>query len=147
MVISKRHFYTGFATLLLLTAQLTSAASFAANTDTASPNQTSDQSSANSAANIEVSPDSAKTTQEELATIYVLSEICPKLIGSSKAFNQGYARLVKDYWQQKGNPVQALALHAQTDQFKKYLVEAQQNAQSVSAENNRDVCNDVIAYR
>lgn len=112
-----------------------------------SPLSSAAENNSSTSANIEVVPDDEKTTQEELAAIFVLSEICPNLIGKSKAFDQGYARLVKDYWQDQGNPVQSLAARAQQDSFKKYLTEARQNAQSVSTQNNRDVCTDVIAYR
>lgn len=48
--------------------------------------------------NIEVTP-LQKVTQQELAAIYVLSEVCPALIQDKDQtkFNQGYAKLAKEY--------------------------------------------------
>lgn len=97
--------------------------------------------------NIKVSDESTSTTQEELATIYVLSEICPNIIGNSKAFEQGYARLAKDYWPLKGDAVKGLKQRAQQQGFEKYLTQARQNANNMTAQNNREVCEDVMAYQ
>ncbi len=99
--------------------------------------------------NIEVRSQTEPTTKEELATIYVLSEICPKIVGKNdtKAFEQGYARLAKDYWPNKSDAVQGLNKLAQQDQFKSYLLQARSNAKNATVEDNRDVCKDVIAYQ
>lgn len=118
-----------------------------ANTNPANASATNSNTAGSDSSNIEVSPDSTRTTPEELATIYVLSEICPNLIGASKGFDQGYARLSKDYWQQKGDPVKGLAEYAKQASFQKYLVTARANADKAGEQSNRDVCNDVIAYR
>ena len=58
--------------------------------------------------NIEVTPQEG-ITQEELAAIRVLHEICPKLVAQDKAaFESGYSRLVKDYMPNESNPDEAL---------------------------------------
>ena len=46
---------------------------------------------------IEVTPTSEGVTPQELAAIYVLSEICPDLIGKDLKFNKAYDNLVKSY--------------------------------------------------
>ena len=43
---------------------------------------------------IEVTPTSDNVTPQELAAIYVLSEVCPSLIGKDLKFNKAYENLV-----------------------------------------------------
>ncbi len=45
--------------------------------------------------NIEVTP-LQQVTQQELAAIYVLSEVCPSLVKEQDQFHQGYTKLAKN---------------------------------------------------
>lgn len=97
--------------------------------------------------NIEVTPMSQTTTQEELAAIYVLSEICPSLIDEDKKFTQGYDRLVKEYLPKESKAVDVLNKRAKAKDFQKFLVEARKDAKAASDEKNRQICEDVRNYK
>lgn len=96
--------------------------------------------------NIEVTPMSQTTTQEELAAIYVLSEICPSLIDEDKKFTQGYESLVKEYLPKESKAVDALNKRAKAKDFQKFLVEARKDAKAAADEKNRQICEDVRNY-
>lgn len=97
--------------------------------------------------NIEVTPQEG-ITQEELAAIRVLHEICPKLVAQDKAaFESGYSRLVKDYMPNESNPDEALEKLSKQKNFQKFLKEARADAKKAGDEQNRAVCEDVKAYR
>ncbi|RZF55935.1 hypothetical protein EXE30_03780 [Acinetobacter halotolerans] len=97
--------------------------------------------------NIEVTPMTQTTTQEELAAIYVLSEICPSLIDEDKKFTQGYDRLVKEYLPKESKAVDVLNKRAKAKDFQKFLVEARKDAKAASDEKNRQICEDVRNYK
>ncbi len=81
--------------------------------------------------NIEVTPQEG-ITQEELAAIRVLHEICPKLVAQDKAaFESGYSRLVKDYMPNESNPDEALEKLSKQKNFQKFLKEARADAKKV----------------
>ncbi len=94
--------------------------------------------------NIEITQQ--QITQEELAAIYVLSDICPELIGENVQFQQGYASLTRDHLPQEKDPVKALKQLSQTAKFEKVLKEAQQDAKAAGDAENKQVCQDVMAY-
>ncbi|AOA58977.1 MCR_0457 family protein [Acinetobacter larvae] len=94
--------------------------------------------------NIEVTQ--VQVTSEELAAIYVLSEICPKFV-KGKKFDQGYAALVADYLPDSAKPLRQLQQIAQNPQFKKFLDEARQDAQKAGDDKNRAVCQDIEKYQ
>ncbi|MCH7337081.1 hypothetical protein [Acinetobacter sp. NIPH 2699] len=96
--------------------------------------------------NIEVTPLSQTTTQEELAAIYVLSEICPTLIDEDKKFTQGYERLVKEHLPKESKAVDVLNKRAKAKDFQKFLVEARKDAKAAADEKNRQICEDVRNY-
>lgn len=95
--------------------------------------------------NIDVTPEQ-HITPEELAAIYVLSEICPALTGENSHFQQGYATLVKDYMPNEKDPVSALKQLSQAQSFEKVLKEAQQDAKDAGDAENKEICQDVMAY-
>lgn len=94
--------------------------------------------------NIEITQQ--QITQEELAAIYVLSDICPALIGESAKFQQGYATLARDHLPQEKDPVAALKQLSRTAKFEKVLKEAQQDAKAAGDAENKQVCQDVMVY-
>ena len=55
---------------------------------------------ANKDENIEVTP-LQQVTQQELAAIYVLSEVCPSLVSDQSQFENGYNTLAKEYLPQQ----------------------------------------------
>lgn len=97
--------------------------------------------------NIDVTSTVQSTTQEELAAIYVLSEICPKLIDEDKKFSQGYERLVKEYLPKESKAVDLLNTRAKAKDFQKFLVEARKDASAATQAQNRQICEDVQNYK
>ncbi len=94
--------------------------------------------------NIEVTQ--TQVTKEELAAIYVLSEVCPSLIKEDKKFDQGYARLLKDYLPGENNPATAIKTLSKQSSFKAALKEARQDAKKAGDKGNLGVCQDVSNY-
>jgi hypothetical protein len=95
---------------------------------------------------IEVTPISEGVTPQELAAIYVLSEICPDLIGRDLKFNKAYDNLVKSYLSNDANAVDILNKRAATKEFQAPLAEARKDAKAASEDDNRQICDDVRNY-
>ena len=95
---------------------------------------------------IEVTPISEDVTKEELAAIYVLSEICPSLIGKDLKFNKAYEKLVKAYSSNEDDAVDVLKKRVKSKDFKAALEEARNDAKAASDDDNRQICDDVRNY-
>ena len=95
--------------------------------------------------NIEVTPIQDVTSQE-LAAIYVLSDICPALVSDQKKFDQGYKKLAHDYLSKEKDPVAALNALAKQSSFKSVLDEAKSDAKAASKAENKAICEDVLNY-
>lgn len=95
--------------------------------------------------NVEVSNDTG-TTREEVAAIQVLSEICPQIIGQNKNFDAGYQRILKDLLPGISDPVAAVKAYSQDAEFQAMMKQAREDAARASAEDNRQVCLDVIDW-
>lgn len=95
--------------------------------------------------NVEVSSDIG-TTREEIAAIQVLSEICPQIIGKNKNFDDGYQRILKDLLPGISDPVAAVKAYSQETDFQAMIKQAREDAAKASAEDNRQVCLDVIDW-
>ena len=94
---------------------------------------------------IEVTP-TPQVTQQELAAIYVLSDICPSLVSDQAKFAQGYAKLTKEYLPNEKNPVTALEKLGQQKSFRPILNEAQSDAQKAGNEKNKEICQELSTY-
>ena len=95
--------------------------------------------------NIEVTP-LQKVTQQELAAIYVLSEVCPSLVKDHAKFEQGYAKLLKENMPQVKNPVQSLKALSQEPKFAPILQEAQADAKKAGDAKNLEICQELTTY-
>ena len=95
--------------------------------------------------NIEVTPNQT-VTQQELAAIYVLSEICPSLVENKDGFEQGYAKLVQEHMPEEKNAVDALAKLSQAKTFKPILAEAKLDAQNAGNDKNQEICQELTSY-
>lgn len=95
--------------------------------------------------NIDVTPDQ-QITHEELAAIYVLSEVCPSLVKDPTKFEQGFGKLVKEYLPSQKNPVQALNQLAQQNSFSTVLKEARNDAKTAGDAQNKSICNELVSY-
>ncbi|ENV08069.1 MULTISPECIES: MCR_0457 family protein [Acinetobacter] len=95
---------------------------------------------------IEVTPMSDSVTKQELAAIYVLSEICPSLIGKDLKFNKAYDNLVKAYLNNEANAVETLNKRVKGKDYQEALKEARADAKAASDDDNRQICDDVRNY-
>ena len=95
--------------------------------------------------NIEVTQ--LNVTPEELAAIYVLSEICPSLLKKQTGFETGYANLLKDYLPQEKKPVDYLSNLSQQGHFKAVLKQAREDAKRAGDQANLEICQDVVNYQ
>ena len=95
--------------------------------------------------NIEVTPNQ-KITQQELAAIYVLSEVCPSLVKENDQFKKGYAKLAQEYLPQAQDPVNALQKLSKQKSFKSILAEAQSDAKKAGDVKNKEICQELTTY-
>ncbi|WP_122898411.1 hypothetical protein [Acinetobacter sp. B51(2017)] len=96
--------------------------------------------------NHEVTP-TQYVTEEELAALYVLSELCPSLVENKTAFEQGYENFVQSYLPELKQPLVALKHFAQQTQSAPILLEAQQDAKQAGTVKNREICQELTTYR
>jgi len=129
----KKHIFAQLSLSLLIMSSLATSPVFAADKKTV-------------ADKIEVTPISEDVTKEELAAIYVLSEICPSLIGKDLKFNKAYEQLVKAYLSNEDDAVDVLKKRANSKDFKAALKEARNDAKAASDDDNRQICDDVRNY-
>lgn len=85
-------------------------------------------------------------TQEELAAIYVLSDICSDLVGENEQFKQGFTALAREHLPKEKDPVAALKQLSQTTQFEKVLKEAEQDAKAAGDAENKQICEEIMTY-
>ncbi len=100
------------------------------------------------AENIDLSASAQKVSKHELAAIYVISEICPDLVGSQEqaAFNQGYNKLLKENMPESKNPASALKALAAEKSFAPILKEARSDAAKAGDAKNKEICKELTAY-
>ncbi len=90
----------------------------------------------------------ASTSQEEIAAVDVLNEICPNILGTNNTtnFKKGYSGLVHYLLPTIKYPVEAVAaMHTDPDYMKIYS-NARVQALAQKPEDNREVCLDVLNY-
>ncbi len=95
---------------------------------------------------IEVTPMADNVSDQELAAIYVLSEICPSLIGKDLKFNTAYENLAQAFLANEKDAVKMLNKRAKAKDFQVALTEARNDANAASEDDNRQICDDVRNY-
>ena len=95
--------------------------------------------------NIEVTP-LQQVTQQELAAIYVLSEVCPSLVKENNQFQQGYAKLAQEYMPKEKDAVAALIKLSKQKSFQPMLKEARADAKAAGTAKNQAICQELTAY-
>lgn len=83
--------------------------------------------------NLDVTPEQ-QTTAQEFAALYVLSDICPKMVSNPEKFSTGFTTLLTEYLPNEKNPVQALNKMVTAANFKAILQEAESDAQRAGKE-------------
>lgn len=87
-----------------------------------------------------------QVTQQELAAIYVLSEVCPSLVSDQSQFENGYNTLAKEYLPQQKNPTEYLKSLSKEKKFKPILAEAQADAKKAGKAKNQEICKELSTY-
>ena len=95
--------------------------------------------------NINVTP-TQKITQQELAAIYVLSEVCPSLVKDDAQFERGYSKLAQEYLPQEKDAVSALSTLSKEKKFKSSLAEANTDAKKAGDSKNKEICQELTTY-
>ncbi len=85
-------------------------------------------------------------TQEEIAAVDVLGEICPKIIGKNANFDKGFNRLLTDLLPNIDQPVLALKALKDDAEYQNILTEARSDANRATVQENRDVCLEIVNY-
>lgn len=88
------------------------------------------------------------TSQEEIATVDVLNEICPKILGvnNNKNFSKGYRNLLRELLPSIKNPELSVKSMRTDPDYMKILDNARTRALAEKAEDNREVCLEVLHY-
>ena len=112
----------------------------AAKNATASNTRTTDSSAQNK---VEFSNTMA-VTQEEIAAVNVLGEICPKILGNDPHFKTGYAKVLGDMLPATiKDPVLALDALKDDREYQAILQQARVDASKYSLQKNREVCQEI----
>ena len=100
------------------------------------------------AENVDVTPSDNQVTQQELAALYVLSDICPSVIDAKAQdkFEQGFGKLLKENMPQVKDPAQTLKALAQDPKFAPILQEAQADAKKAGKAKNQEICKELSTY-
>lgn len=103
------------------------------------------QKPADTSENIEVTQQ--QVTKDELAAIFVLSEICPKLTKKDDQFNSGYSQLLKEYMPTDKTPETSLKSLMKQSSYSPALKQARLDAKNAGDKENTAVCEDVKNYQ
>lgn len=95
--------------------------------------------------NIEVTQQNV--TDEELAAIFVLSEICPDMTKQDEKFTTGYNLLLADYLPGNKKPLETLKNMSKKNQYAATFKEARADAKKAGEQANLEICQDVINYQ
>lgn len=85
-------------------------------------------------------------SEEEMAAIHVLAQICPKLVNDQQQWQQGYANILRDYLPGLKQPAAALQQLSQQPQFQPILRQAEETAQHEGDRKNRVICEEIMSY-
>ncbi|MBF7682099.1 hypothetical protein I2F27_01935 [Acinetobacter sp. B5B] len=94
--------------------------------------------------NIDVTPQQTGVTDEELAAIYVLSELCSDYgFKKDPNYRSGYAELLKENMPGIQNPMNALQMRTKQKDFKPFLEQARQDANKAGEAENKEICKEI----
>ena len=88
------------------------------------------------------------TSQEEIASVDILNEICPEILGknNNKNFRKGYSNLLRELLPSINNPVLSVqSMHTDPD-YLKILDHARTTTLAEKVDDNREVCLEVLHY-
>lgn len=91
--------------------------------------------------------DNLPVTEEEVATVNVLGEICPKILGKNPNFDKGYRLALADMLPGVTDPVLAIRALQDDPNYQKVLKDARNEAAKATVEDNREVCLELTQYK
>lgn len=84
--------------------------------------------------------------KEDLASVQVLSEICPKIIGANAIFDTKIQKLMQTYISDFSGPKTSLEALQSDNEYKSILNEARADVEQGSADEQKSACTDVLAF-
>lgn len=102
-------------------------------------------SSAFSAENLSAEVD--LTIKEDLASVQVLTEVCPGIVGKNAKFEQNTQQLIKQYLSDYSDKSMTYDKIQQDKEYQSALQEARQEAKQTAKDEHQAVCNDLITQQ
>lgn len=87
------------------------------------------------------------TIKEDLASVQVLTEVCPGIVGKNAKFEQNTQQLIKQYLSDYSDKSMTYDKIQQDKAYQSALQEARQEAKQTAKDEHQAVCNDLITQQ
>lgn len=87
------------------------------------------------------------TIKEDLASVQVLTEVCPGIVGKNAKFEQNAQQLIKQYLSDYSDKSMTYDKIQQNKEYQSALQEARQEAKQTAKDEHQAVCNDLITQQ
>ncbi|MGN7835388.1 MCR_0457 family protein [Acinetobacter sp. 22323] len=87
------------------------------------------------------------TIKEDLASVQVLTEVCPGIVGKNAKFEQNTQQLIKQYLSDYSDKSMTYDKIQQDKEYQSALQEARQEAKQTAKDEHQAVCNDLITQQ
>lgn len=87
------------------------------------------------------------TIKEDLASVQVLTEVCPGIVGKNAKFEQNAQQLIKQYLSDYSDKSMTYGKIQQDKEYQSALQEARQEAKQTAKDEHQAVCNDLITQQ
>src|SRR5690606_465518 len=85
------------------------------------------------------------TTQEDLASVQALTELCPGIVGQNAQLDQNAQKLISQYLTDYSDKSMTYQKLQADQQYQSVLQQARQEAKQITKDEHQAVCNDLIA--
>lgn len=85
------------------------------------------------------------TIQEDLASVQVLTEVCPAIVGENAKLDQNAQKLISQYLTDYSDKSMTYQKLQADPQYQSVLQEARQEAKQINQAEHQTVCKDLIA--
>jgi len=85
------------------------------------------------------------TIQEDLASVQVLTEVCPGIVGQNAQLDQNAQKLISQYLTDYSDKSMTYQKLQADQQYQSVLQQARQEAKQITKDEHQAVCNDLIA--
>lgn len=98
-------------------------------------------------ANNDLSQAEAETiVKEDLASVQVMAESCPALIGQNTKFDQNIQKLIQEHLSEFSDTSISYDKIQNDQEYKTLLNEAREGATQISKSEQQQACNEVVSY-